>query len=177
MTATIVYRSAYGSTRDYANALAERLGVEAQELPEDSSLLIDVPLGAVGPLILLSFPHGPSVPGLEVFDQVSAGVRPAALCTVGMTLLEEARRKDRSAALLGDKAEHVTRFYLPGRLNYSELSPKHHAVMRAIVAALKLKPRKSDNDRAMIDAYGKDVDRFDLAELDSVVEWARANGA
>lgn len=177
MTATIVYRSSYGSTRDYANALAERLGVEAQELPEDESSLVDVAVGAVGPLILLSFPHGPSVPGLGVFDAVDVGERPAALCTVGMTLLGEARRKDRSAALLGDKAQHITRFYLPGRLNYSELSSKHYAVMRAIVSALRLKPRKSDNDRAMIDGYGKDVDLVDIAELDPVVEWARANGA
>ena len=32
---------------------------------------------------------------------------------------------------------------------------------------------RSDNERAMIDAYGKDTDRVDLNRLDVVEEWVR----
>lgn len=174
MTATVFYQSFYGSTRQYAEALAQRLGAVAQEIPEDPSH-IDVP--AAAPLIVLSPVHGPAVAGADLLKKLDLTDTPAALCTVGMTLSGEARDKDRSAGLLGDKKDAVTRFYLPGRMNYSELTGKHRTIMRTIITAIRMKPGKSDNDRAMIDAYDRDVDRVDLAELDPVVEWARANGA
>ena len=60
-------------------------------------------------------------------------------------------------------------------MNYSELSGAHKTVMAGIIGALRLKPRKSANERNMIDTYGKDVDRVDLTRLDSVVQWAREN--
>lgn len=63
--------------------------------------------------------------------------------------------------------------FLPGRMNYSELSGTHKTVMAGIVAALWLKPRKSVNERNLIDTYGKDIDRVDFTRLDLVVEWAR----
>ena len=45
----------------------------------------------------------------------------------------------------------MARFYLPGRINYSELSGAHKAVMAGIVGALRLELRKSGNERNMID--------------------------
>ena len=66
----------------------------------------------------------------------------------------------------------MKRFYLPGRLNYSQLNAQHKGVMRTLITALKIKPRKSDNERNMIDTYGKDVDRVDLARLEPIVDWA-----
>jgi len=174
MTATVLYQSFYGSTRQYAEALATQLGTVAQEFPEDPSR-IDVPPAA--PLIVLSPVHGPAVAGADLLKKLDLTGTPAALCSVGMTLSEEARDKDRSAGLLGEKKDAVTRFYLPGRMNYSELTGRHRTIMRTIITAIRMKPGKSDNDRAMIDANDRDVDRVDLAELDPVVAWARANGA
>ena len=78
------------------------------------------------------------------------------------------------AELLGDRADQVQRFYLPGRLNYSELTTAHLGVMRGIIGALKLKPRKSENERSMIAMYKKDTDRVDLSRLDEIVAWAEA---
>ena len=64
-------------------------------------------------------------------------------------------------------------FYLPGRLNYSELSPKHRNIMKGLITRLKLKPGKTENERMMIDTYGKDTDRVDLDRLDAIVEWVK----
>ncbi|MEK0378151.1 hypothetical protein WNN44_05805, partial [Corynebacterium mastitidis] len=105
------------------------------------------------------------------------GGRPVACVAVGMTLVEEARRKDQMAGILGDKAPRVSRFYLPGALYYSRLSTAHRQILRGIVGALRLKPGKSENERAMIRAYNKDVDRVDLGELDPIVEWAKSFSA
>lgn len=157
------FSSVYGSTRQYAEALAKRLGCEALEL--------DAPVPDDGtPVIFLSPAHGPSVPAAKAAKEFGQrGNRKVAVAVVGMTILEEARKKDFLSAMVDDA---TTRFYLPGRLNYSELKPAHRATMAGIIAALRLKPKKSANERAMIDAYNKDVDKVELSELDAVVDWA-----
>lgn len=165
----VLFSSFYGSTRQYAQALAHRLGVTARELEGAGAL--DKPTIVLAPI------HGPASAGVSYLrhqTKESLQAHPVALVTVGMSLDEVAVEKDFAAKLLGDRASCVTRFYLPGRLNYSELSTAHSATMRGVISALKLKPRKSDNDRMMIDTYGKDVDRVDVEKLDPIVEWARA---
>ncbi|WCZ39931.1 flavodoxin domain-containing protein [Corynebacterium jeddahense] len=170
MACSIYYDTVYGSTREYAEALGERLGVSVSGLEHPEQVEAD------GPVVVLSPIHGPNHTGVKFVRSLPEAVVkqwPVALVTVGMSLDDYAVQTDAAAGLLGERAERVTRFYVPGRLNYSELSSAHSAVMKGIVGALRLKPRKSDNERAMIDAYGKDTDRVDLNRLDVVEEWVR----
>lgn len=170
----ILFESQYGSSRQYAEELARRLGVSARELAG-----AEVPAGQ-DPVIVLSYVHGPTLPAADWVkshaEELALGERPVAVGVVGMTLSEQARERDQAGNSLGARAEHVERFYLPGRLNYSELSGTHSKVMTGIITAIRLKPRKSANDRAMIDSYNKDVDRVDFAELDPLIRWAENAG-
>ena len=163
---SVFYTTFYGSTRQYAEALAGRLGTVARELP----VTLDA---AGGPVVVLSPVHGPSHPGVRFIKSLPAIDRPLALVTVGMTPVDAARQDDASAALLGDRAGHVTRFYLPGRLKYSELTTAHRWAMKALVGALRLKRERTENEQAMVDSYGRDTDRVDLTLLDPIVEWAQ----
>lgn len=169
----VFYASYYGSSKQYADALAERLGVTAREISDESASLIDV--SAAAPIIVLSPIHGPSHPGVKFVKELEkAGLvdkRRIALATVGMTLDDVVVAQDPAGELLGNLAERVGRFYLPGRMNYSELSVKHRNIMKGLVTMLKMKPGKSKNDQMMIDTYGEDVDRVDLSRLDAIVEW------
>lgn len=165
----VLYASTYGSTKQYAEELGRRLGVTPRLIDDTDP----ASLTGSAPVITLSYSHGPKVPAAEFLARHELGQRPLAACAVGMSLEEEVLKRDPLKDLLGKKAEQVQRFYLPGRLNYSELSSKHAKVMFGIVNALKLKPRKSDNDRAMIEAYNCDIDRVDFAKLDKVEEWLR----
>lgn len=175
MACQIFYDTFYGSTREYAEALGERLGVEPVGFGDGP---VDVPPAPAAPLVVLSPIHGPNHPGVKFvkgLDQSVVDTRPIALATVGMTLIDEAIANDPASALLGGElSQRVTRFYLPGRLNYSELSPKHAGVMRGIVGALRLKPGKSENEKSMIDMYGKDTDNMDLSRLEALAEWVEA---
>ncbi|HJG43412.1 flavodoxin domain-containing protein [Corynebacterium phoceense] len=164
---TVFYTSVYGATREYAMELGRLLDASVVDFADVSLAPSD------GPAIVASYVHGPSVPAASFIKDHGFGSRPVAAVAVGMTLLEAAREKDQLAGMVPD----VARFYLPGRMNYSELSAAHRTVMTGIISALKLKPRKSDNERAMIDAYDHDVGRVDFAELAPIVEWARAHGA
>ena len=163
---SVFYTTSYGSTRQYAEALAGRLGTVARELPATLD-----PAG--GPVVVLSPVHGPSHPGVRFIKSLPAIDRPLALVTVGMTPVDVARHDDASGTLLGDRAGQVTRFYLPGRLNYSELTTAHRWAMKALVGALRLKGKRTENEQAMVDSYGRDTDRVDLTLLDPVVEWAQ----
>ena len=171
---TVLYESAYGSTREYAEALAARLGTTAQPLATADPAALR---GSTQPLVVLSYVHGPSVPAASFVAKNDLGDRPVAVCAVGMTLLDVARAKDQLAGALGKKT-NVARFYLPGRLSYSTMGRKHKMVMWGIIKALKAKSAadRSDNEQGMIDSYDRDTDRVDLRELDQVVEWAAARG-
>ena len=163
---SVFYATFYGSTRQYAEALAGRLGTVARELPATLD-------AAGGPVVVLSPVHGPSHPGVRFIKSLPAIDRPLALVTVGMTPVDAARHDDASGPLLGDRVGQVTRFYLPGRLNYSELTTAHRWMMKVLVGALRLKGQRTENEQAMVDSYGRDTDRVDLTLLDPVVEWAQ----
>lgn len=163
---SVFYTTFYGSTRQYAEALAARLGTVARELPATLD-------ATGGPVVVLSPVHGPSHPGVRFIKSLPAIDRPLALVTVGMTLVDVARHDDAPGTLLGDRAGQVTRFYLPGRLNYSELTTAHRWTMKALVGALRLKRERTENEQALVDSYGQDIDRVDLTLLDPVVQWAQ----
>lgn len=163
---SVFYTTFYGSTRQYAEALAARLGTVARELPATLD-------ATGGPVVVLSPVHGPSHPGVRFIKSLPAIDRPLALVTVGMTLVDVARHDDAPGTFLGDRAGQVTRFYLPGRLNYSELTTAHRWTMKALVGALRLKRERTENEQALVDSYGQDIDRVDLTLLDPVVQWAQ----
>ncbi|MCQ4624329.1 hypothetical protein KBX18_01920 [Corynebacterium sp. CCUG 69979] len=72
---------------------------------------------------------------------------PVSLVSGGMALDDVVADQDLAASLLGKLTDSVERFYLPGRLNYSELSPAHRRVMKGLVGKLKFKPGKSVNEQ------------------------------
>lgn len=171
---SIYYATYYGSTQQYAEELARRVGATAAPLPSPDDVSADP---AEGPIVVLAPAHGPMHDGVKLVKALSSDVlanRRVALVTTGMTLDAEAEAADAAGGLLGDLAGSVQRFYLPGRLNYSELSAAHRNVMRGLITVVKMKPRKNANERSMIDSYGRDVDRVDFARLDPIVEWVES---
>ncbi|CAM3848652.1 flavodoxin domain-containing protein [Corynebacterium frankenforstense] len=171
--ADVFFATTYGSTRRYAEELAARLGTVAR--PLDEARAIDLS-ASDAPLVVASPTFGPQIEAADFLAEAETGARPAAAVAVGMSLPDSARERDQMAGKLRARPD-VARFYLPGRLFYSEISRAHRAVMWGVIRALKAKPRKSDNDRAMIAAYDRDVDQVDLAELDAVEAWVRAHAA
>lgn len=170
-TFIVAYESVYGSTAQYAEALAQRLGVAACGFEQASK---DAQLQPDAVIIALSYVHGPVNPGAKFLVDTDLNGHRTALCTVGMTLDDVVQKKDPAAKSLGNKAEQIKRFYLPGRLNYSELTTAHRTTMWTITNMLKAKPLKNANDKMMISTFDSDVDRVDLHRLDEVEAWARS---
>lgn len=159
----IYYSTVYGSTREYAEELASLLDDTAHEIPSS-------PPQVDGPVVVLSPIHGPSHAGVKFVKSLPTDV-PVALVTVCMSTA--ASETDPARSLLGGRADSVERFYLPGRLNYSEMTVKHKMVMRGLVTALKAKGNLTASEQDTVDMHGKDTDRVDFAALDPVVAWVR----
>ncbi|MDK6258882.1 MULTISPECIES: flavodoxin domain-containing protein [Corynebacterium] len=169
--ADVFFTTTYGSTRRYAEELAARLGTVARPLDEARAADLSA---SQAPLVIASPTFGPQVEAADFLADAEIGTRPAAAVAVGMSLPASARERDQMAGKLRDRPG-IARFYLPGKLFYSEISRAHRAVMWGVIRALKAKPRKSDNDRAMIAAYDRDVDQVDFSELDPIEAWVCAN--
>ena len=177
MGPTVIFDTFYGATHQYARELAERTGARLLELDmAGNQAELDRLHAERAPLVVLSPVHGPQIRGAAFVAEHGFSHRPVAVAAVGMTLLEDARKKDQLSGALGDYPA-VERFYLPGRMNYSALSAKHRAIMTSLITALKLKPRKSDNEKYMIECFDRDVDHVDLAELEPIAEWIGRNSA
>lgn len=159
----IYYSTVYGSTCEYAEELASFLGVTAQPIPSS-------PPAVDGPVVVLSPIHGPSHAGAKFVKTLPSDV-PVALVTTCMST--NASETDPARSLLGGRADSVERFYLPGRLNYSEMSVKHKMLMRGLVTALNAKGNLSPSEQDTVDIHGKDTDRVDFRLLDPVVAWVR----
>ncbi|AEQ06284.1 flavodoxin domain-containing protein [Corynebacterium pseudotuberculosis] len=160
----IRFHSVYGSTKYYAEALAQAVGALSIEA-------LDVPIPSDGlPVVILSPVHGPSIAGIKVAQRYHE-THPIALVAVGMTLLDVAQKRDQ---MRSSAPEDCARFYLPGRLDYSQLNPAHRAAMTSLVAFLKAKPLKNANDKSIIAGYNKTVDHVDVDKLKPVIQWAHS---
>ncbi|HCG3138888.1 TPA: hypothetical protein NJT62_000280 [Corynebacterium striatum] len=172
---TVIFDSVYGSTQRYAQELANQLNAKILPLADAKNQAHLDKLGVdKQPLIVMSPVHGPSITAADFVKKHDFGDRPVAVVVVGMTLLEEARAKDQLAIPLAKKPA-VEHFYLPGRLNYSELKFKHKMIMKTMIAALRQKKDRTPNEQNMVDCYERDVDETNFAELAPIVQWAQCN--
>lgn len=171
MHTLIGYHSFYGSTKEYAQECAQRLGALAQPIEE---VIAQVAADPTATVILFAPTHAGQSEAVKAIPKLKLASQPVAVVTVGMTLLDELRASDPMARPLGELADRVKRFYLPGRMNYSELSGVHRAAMWTIHQMLKAKKNKSANEQAMFDDYNLDVSRMNFGELDPIVAWAKS---
>lgn len=166
MTA-IVYSSTYGSTRRYSEVLAAELRAPLFRL-DDAPPIDSFPFNAA---IVLAPNYAGQFAGLDYAAELARQAIPVAFAAVGMTDPQVARRKDPVGSALGDLADEVPRFYLPGRLFYSELSRVHRAALWTVTRVLKQKPSRTPVEDAMIDGYGKDLDYVDVELVRPLVNW------
>ena len=172
MSTNIFYATLYGSNKQYADALAERLGVEAHEIDEQSAELIDA--SSNDPIVVFSPVHGSFIRGAKCLNELGAEVvenRKVCLAAVGMALDGVNAELDQAGNILGDLADQVKRVYLPGRINYSELEPEHYAILESRIDKFREKDEPSANEQMLIDTFGEGIDRVDLNRLDEIVEW------
>lgn len=172
MKSVILYGSRYGSARRYAQELSKQTDIPAvsyQEAPPLSKLETIVYIGAL---------YAGGVLGLtKTLRRQSFGEHQRlVIVTVGLAdpdilqnreNIRNALQKQIHAQLYGRAAI----FHLRGAIDYQALSLGHRTMMALLHRSLQKKPAEewSEEDKALMETYGKQADFVDFASLRPII--------
>ena len=172
MKSVILYGSRYGSARRYAQELSKQTDIPAvsyQEAPPLSKLETIVYIGAL---------YAGGVLGLtKTLRRQSFGEHQRlVIVTVGLAdpdilqnreNIRNALQKQIPAQLYGRAAV----FHLRGAIDYQALSLGHRTMMVLLHRSLQKKPAEewSEEDKALMETYGKQADFVDFASLRPII--------
>ena len=172
MKSIILYGSRYGSARRYAQELSKQTDIPAvsyQEAPPLSKLETIVYIGAL---------YAGGVLGLtKTLRRQSFGEHQRLIIvTVGLAdpdipqnreNIRNALQKQIPAQLYGRAAV----FHLRGAIDYQALSLGHRTMMALLHRSLQKKPAEewSEEDKALMETYGKQADFVDFASLRPII--------
>ena len=172
MKSVILYGSRYGSARRYAQELSKQTDIPAvsyQEAPPLSKLETIVYIGAL---------YAGGVLGLtKTLRRQSFGEHQRlVIVTVGLAdpdilqnreNIRNALQKQIPAQLYGRAAV----FHLRGAIDYQALSLGHRTMLALLHRSLQKKPAEewNEEDRALMETYGKQADFVDFASLRPII--------
>ncbi|MDO5540850.1 MAG: flavodoxin domain-containing protein [Eubacteriales bacterium] len=178
--AVVIYQSKYGSTRRYGQWIAEELACPLFERknfnPQDFSKYDVIIYG--GGL------YAGGVSGIKLITQnwKLLSDRKVILFTCGIadpkdpynvSGIRQSLTKILSPEILG----HIQIFHLRGAINYSRLSLIHKAMMAMLRQMLAKKDADSlrEEDRQMLETYGKYVDFTDCKSIQPLIAYAKSS--
>ena len=172
----IIYGSQYGSTKRYAERLAETTGVEAVAYTEAGDL------SGYDRIVFLGALYAGGVTGLKKTVGKMDSRQELIVATIGLA--------DPSAP---DNIAHIRRsiksqipahfydenriFHLRGAIDYNHLGLKHRVMMSLLHAKVAKMPKEELNSEAlaMLDTYGQKVDFVDFDMLNPLVDAIKAD--
>ena len=175
MRGLVVYGSVYGTTRQYAEAIAQRFGfpcLPAGRAGRES-------LAACELLIFGGGLYAGGIAGLKkVLGALKGGEGKALiLFTVGIAdpaVPENAAhiRRSLERQVPAGILERARVFHLRGGIDYGALGPVHRAMMAMLCRQLRKKDpaQRSSEDQAVLDTYGKAISFFSLDSLSPLEE-------
>jgi menaquinone-dependent protoporphyrinogen IX oxidase len=167
----VIYQSKYGSTRQYAQWIARDLGAELLER------------SAVSPADLRKYDvvvygGGLYAGGIAGVDLVAKHPCPAlVIFTVGLANPEVTDYSDiLNRNFSPEQRETLKVFHLRGAMDYGRLGPIHRgmmAMMKKMSVDSKAPEDRTDEDRLMLETYGKSVNFIDEASIAPLVEYVK----
>ena len=160
MKTLVVYRSHYGSTRRYAQWLAQALDADAaEERQADARLVQNYECVIFGGGL-----YAGSIAGAARMAKLYGALqgKRLAMFTVGLS--------DPS-----DPENVICFFHLRGGMDYRNMRPVHKAMMAMLKKMLLKKPEseRSTEEKGLLAAYDRPVDFTDRAALAPLIAWCR----
>lgn len=174
MNAVVIYGSCYGSTQAYAEYIAQELSCPAVSAKE-------VTRADVEGRELIVFGGGAyagSIAGAKRAAKLEKYFGQAKLLcfTCGLADPAKAKTQDEARALL-NKAfplhAGMPVFCLRGNMDYARLSAGHRAMMAMLIAFLKRKKERSEEDEQLLATYGEKVEFLDLSTAQPLIAAAK----
>ena len=179
MKCIVTYSSKYGSAKKYAKWIGEALSCEVKDIKSVRSDMLqnyDVII------------HGGSlyaggVSGMKQLVKLYPSIRDKKLIlfTCGLadpTSPQNVMHIDKGIAntVPKDMYNNMKQFHFRGGIDYSRLSLIHRAMMWMLCQTMKRKgyDNLSDDDKLMLDTYGKQIDFSDQSTIQMLVEYIMA---
>lgn len=172
MDSIIIYGSQYGTTKMYAEELSKRTNVKALSFEKIDDI------NKYNKIIYLGGLYAGGVLGMsKTFKKLNDMTnRRIILVTVGLAdpknteninNIRNAIKRQLSKNIL----EKIKIFHLRGGIDYSKLNFVHKTLMNLLYKKAKNLPeeKKTVEDKAIIETYGKKVSFIDFSDLDGIV--------
>ena len=169
MKTVIIYGSCYGTSERYARELARQTGAElhaAKDLRDLTGCGLAVHIGGL---------YAGGLAGLRQTLRLLPPDRWLMAVTVGLAdpaLPENVRniRASLDRQIPPDVRERTLFYHLRGGIRYDRLSLRHRVMMGMLRQTLLRRPAASltEEDRLLLETYGKEVDFTDLSALEPI---------
>ena len=172
MDSIIIYGSQYGTTKMYAEELSKRINVKALSFEKIDDI------NKYNKIIYLGGLYAGGVLGMsKTFKKLNdMNNRRIILVTVGLADPKNAEninniRNAIKRQLSKNILEKIKIFHLRGGIDYSKLNFVHKTLMNLLYKKAKNLPeeKKTVEDKAIIETYGKKVSFIDFSDLDGIV--------
>lgn len=175
--AVVVYKSKYGTTKKYAQWLAEELSCDLFDVSEiKADKLVQYDCIVFGGGLYASGISGISLITSN-FDKLKG--KKIAVFTVG---LADPNRKEQFGTILQKNfSEEMRReihiFHLRGGINYKKLGFVHNAMMAMLIKIVGKKPQseRTEEENEMLDTYGGTVDFTDRSSIEPIISFMKEN--
>ncbi len=167
----IIYGSRYGSTKRYAERLAEMTGTEAVEYKAVKDL------GDYYRIVYLGSLYAGGVTGLKQTVGKMSPRQELIVSTVGLVDPTDASnvahiRQSIKGQIPAHFYDESRLFHLRGAIDYTKLNLKYRLMMSLLAKKVAKLPEEQQNaeTRAMLETYGKQVDFVDFSLLQPIVD-------
>ena len=170
MKTLIVYGSHYGSTKRYAEHLAEMTGIETVDY-KDAKKINDY-----DKLIYLGALYAGGVLGLKKTVGKMADNQELIILTVGVTDPNETEyfneiKKSIKSKIPASLYNEEKIFHLRGAIDYSQLDMKHRLMMSMFHKMVQKMPKaqRTADAKAMLETYDQKADFVDFSALEHII--------
>ncbi|MDR0767392.1 MAG: flavodoxin domain-containing protein [Methanosarcinales archaeon] len=167
----VIYKSKYGSTKQYAEWIAEEL--EAQTF--ESAKVKSADLAAYDVVIYGGGLYAGTINGVKTVAE--ANCNKLVVFTVGLEHVTAVDCADIMAkAFAPELLPTITAFHLRGRMDYKKMGLIHKGMMAVVKYEAEKKPADKHTrfDDFVLETYGKEVDFVDRATIMPLVEFVRS---
>lgn len=170
MKTLIIYGSQYGSTKRYAERLADITGIEIIDYKDAKNI------NDYDKIIYLGALYAGGVTGLKKTVSKMSSSQELMIATVGLadpTDSENVKsiRNSIKSQIPSEFYDESKIFHLRGAIDYSQLGLKHKVMMSLLHSKVSKMPKSELNAeaKAMLETYGKQVDFVDFSALDKII--------
>lgn len=170
----IIYGSQYGSTKRYAEKLAEMTGIDAIGYSKAKNV------GDYDRVVYMGGIFAGGVLGLKKTASKMNPRQELVIATVGVTDPQESAyfesiRKSIKGQLPEGLYDEEKVFHLRGAIDYSHLSFGHNLMMKMFHSMMLKKPEseRTADAKAMLETYGQQVDFVDFNALQPIADFIK----